>query len=84
MFEFSATRSAHKKPIGAWDDSGGCDDDLNIKNFVNPFAGAASSCATLASVTSKLTTALPFQGGAGRGSLRLWFREINKARRQQL
>ena len=45
---------------------GGRGDDLKIKSFDNPLAGAASSCATPVSVTSRVTTALPIRHGEGR------------------
>jgi hypothetical protein len=45
---------------------GGRGDDLKIKSFDNPLAGAASSCATPVSVRSRVTTALPIRHGEGR------------------
>lgn len=59
---------------------GGRGEDLKIKSFDNSLAGAASSCATPVSVTSRVTTALPIRHGAGRQWLRCWSHKINKAR----
>jgi hypothetical protein len=58
----------------------GEDFDMNV----NLVADKAPPSARPASVTSKVTTAAPFRGGAGRGSLLSWFTKINEARRQQL